>query len=779
MQYRKNDMLEIIRRNFATPVVFSIYALALLLLFVQEFRDAWFISFVITINTLFAVVQEIRAQRVLKKLELLNAPQARLLKSDNTTTVIDAKELKVGDTIELRIGDDIPADGTIIKSDGLELNESLLTGESNNIQRSVDDTVYAASAVAAGSATVKVTAVGEHTKTGKMTSTLRRYKPELTPLQRLIARLITTLTWSALVIGAIITIVYWLDGQTARTILKTITSAGIAIIPEGLILASTLLLAFGSLRLAQAKVLPQKLSAIEGMALLDILCVDKTGTLTSEAICYEKTEQFVDFSQKKVLDILGTACHAMGGGTPTSDELLRAIPSAKNSKTINVLPFSSERKLSGATVTVDTTTYSVLLGAPEYVAQYAPLTKKQKSIIDQHTAQGKRVLLAAYDFNTEIPLADLKHASGKPFGIVILTNSLRDGVKETVNFLQDNGVEIRVISGDNPKTVQYVAKSAGINGYTKCITGAQLDVVADEAWDDVVVSNRLFTRVLPEQKERIIATLKSHGNYTGMVGDGVNDALAIKESNLGVAMHSGSAATRRVADLVLLSNSFTSMPMGMRLGNKIMQAIEAISMLFFHKIIYGVTVLFLTMSMGLIYPFDPRHNTFMNIFMVTLPTIMWTLFPPKPLAKINPKNYWQDTLVSVIPIALLSGVGVTAVYATSANILSLDRPLSSTLTVIVATLFGLNMVFLASRMTAAATTWRTVASQIGLLMVASIVIAASFSLQTARDFFDFSLLGTVPLTDLWPIGVMLLFIIVTQHSIAYFAQMRIKNRLNT
>ena len=276
-----SELIGILRRNILTPVVLSIYVLAGILLFLHEYRDAWFMSFVITLNTIFAIVQEIRARRALHKLELMNAPFARIPQPDGTLKQVPYTDLTVGTTIELLPGDEVPADGEVIESRGLEVNESILTGESRSIEKPMKSTVLASSSVVAGTALVRVSAVGVDTKAGVMTSQLKQYRPELTPLQQILARLILWLTFGAMAVILFIWLAYWLAGYSTTVIFKTITSAGITIIPEGLILASTLLLAFGSLKLARANVLPQKLSAIEAMALLKVLCVDKTGTLTS------------------------------------------------------------------------------------------------------------------------------------------------------------------------------------------------------------------------------------------------------------------------------------------------------------------------------------------------------------------------------------------------------------------------------------------------------------------------------------------------------------------
>ncbi len=766
------DILVIIRRNFLSPIVIAILILASILLILNEPRDAWFISVVIVINTLLAVVQEIRAQRALKKLELMSAPHARRIKNDGSMEEVMFDALMVGDTIQLQLGDEVPADGEIITSAGLEADESILTGESGPIDKPQKSTVYAASAVIAGSATVRVTAVGPNTKVGTMTATLKRYVPHLTPLQKAISHAITRLTYGALILATLIFVVYFLSGENAVKIFKTITSAAVTVVPEGLLLASSLLLAFGSIRLAQAKVLPQKLAAIEAMALLNVLCVDKTGTLTSDIIAFDKFELF-DKSLTNIAELAGIAAKETSSGNATGNAIIAGLPVIGQYKILQTLAFSSARKMSGVKVNYKNQDYSIILGAPEFLAKLAPLSSEQKQQVELLAKQGKRVLLVATFDDTKVALKDLAAASGKAVGLIVLSNELREGVEKTVGYLQKNSVSLRVISGDNPDTVQYVAYRAGIVNNHRVLTGAELEKIKDKDWDKTVADTIVFARVLPEQKERLIETFKRLGYFTGMVGDGVNDALALKKADLGVAMYAGAAATRRVADIVLLNNSFNSLPLGMRLGNRIMQAIEIIATLFFHKIIYGVVLLLSTLSLSILYPFEPRHITFMNIFLVTMPTLMWTLFSPRPRHRLSPRYFWRDTLLAVAPIAALSGIVVTISYVFLRATHPTDLAGVSTTTVLVATFFGIYLVFLVPRMFDVRNNREAQLARLLYILAVVFVLIPSFGLSFARDFFDF----TAPAwQNTWSLLLLIIVTAILQWIIARRAGMRLKKR---
>ena len=732
------DYLEIIRRNLISPIVIAIFLLALALLYAGERRDAWFISVVIAVNTIIGIVQEVRAKYALKQLELMSAPRARLVRGDEVVEVMyDA--LQIGDEILLEAGDELPADGVVLSARGLEVNESMLTGESASIDKKKHDEVYAATTVIAGSARVRVTAVGDATKAGAISATLKQYTPRLTPLQQAIQNAITFLTYCAIVLSLLVFARYRIAGFESVRILKTIITSAITIVPEGLLLASSLLLAFGSLKLAQAKVLPQKLSAIEAMALLNILCTDKTGTLTSDEITLERVEPFGS-GNEPVKQLAAMVAHETSGGNATGQAIITALDLPYEYTVDDILAFSSARKFAGVRARVDGRVRTLIMGAPEYVARMAPLSTTEQQQIEKWTDDGLRVLLLAEFDDNNTPLKSLKLGSGQPLAVVLLRNLLRDGVVDTVAFLQRQGVNIRVISGDNPRTVQYVARAAGINNPDTAITGAELAELDEPAFAAAADQHTIFARVLPEQKEHLIAHFSQQNHqFTGMVGDGVNDALALKKADLGVAMYAGAPASRRVADIILLNNSFNSLPLGMRLGNQIMQAIEVIATLFFHKIIYGLVLLAVTLVLGVIHPYAPRHITFLNIFLVTMPTIMWTLFPPRSHHRINPHNFWRDTLGAVTPIALVSGAAVSITYLMLRTMQPHDQDTVSTMTVLVATFFGVYLVFLVGPMLGVVLDRRAKTARMLYIAAALLVASTSFAVPLLRRFFDFTI----------------------------------------
>ncbi|MDO4712678.1 MAG: HAD-IC family P-type ATPase [Candidatus Saccharibacteria bacterium] len=795
------DYLAIIRRNLFSPIVIAIFLLAGALLYVREYRDAWFISFVIVVNSLIGIVQEIRAKRVLRKLELMSAPRARV-RRNGVEMELPYEQLVVGDEMVLRAGDEVSADAEVVTSKGLELNESMLTGESAAVEKAVGDSVWAATVVLAGEGAARVTAVGGDTKAGAISQVLKRYQPELTPLQRAIWRAISLLTYGAISLALLIFVTYLWSARDAVVILKTITSAAVTVVPEGLLLASSLLLAFGSVRLAQAKVLPQKLSAIEAMALLNMLAVDKTGTLTSDEVVLERVVVFgsdmlsaipdsvaseklhaaqpsvarvPEFSESTLSGLAALIAQETSGGNATGQAILAVAKAPKHADIREVMAFSSARKMAGVRAKLDGQTQTIIMGAPEFVATLAPVDELTQRQLNEWAESGLRVLLLARFDDQDTPLKDLPAGSGRAIGAVLLSNSLRHGVVDTVRFLQDQGVIIRVISGDNPRTVQHIARAAGIAHPDRAITGAALAGLSEQEFNKAADEHTIFARVLPEQKERLIARFRERGHFTGMVGDGVNDALALKKADLGVAMYAGAPASRRVADIVLLNNSFTSLPMGMQLGNRIMQAIEVIATLFFHKIIYGVVLLIGTMLIGLTYPYAPRHITFMNMFLVTMPTIMWTLFPPLPHHRVNPAHFWRDTLRAVAPIALLTGLSVLATYWLLGMMYPTRADDVATMTVLTATFFGVYLVFLVGPMLGVTLNKKAMIARGIYLVAVSAVALLSFGVGPLREFFDFT---RPDVLMLWPAAGVIVLVAGVQWQLARTAGRKFAVRTN-
>lgn len=649
------DFLATLRRNILTPFVLIILVLVALLFLIDQRGDALFLGSTITLNSLLGIIQEIRARHMLYKLELLNAQTVHRL-TEKGIEEIPLAAIREGDQLELYPGDQVPADGRILESRECRLDESLLSGESQEISKKMGDFVLAGSRVTGGSAIFQVIALGDQTRAGRIAKKLRKYSNRLTPLQRSLARILRYLTYlSALVIILII-----IDGRAShssiREIINTVVAGAVTLVPEGLVLASTLLYSYGTLNLARHQVLIQRLASLEGFGRLRYLCFDKTGTLTEAHLKIAQIIPLEPYSLRETKHLLAALVSAENHPSPTTQAILDAIPHY-NPTITSQLPFTSSRKFSAIGITKDGDTQFLALGAPEILKKKTTLTVAMEKIIHQAALEGKRVLLALDLGSKADSLEDALEGHGHAFAIIVLASQLRPGIQDVVFYLQAQGVQLRVISGDALETVQQIARESGILHVEQAITGDELALLERKNWNETVRTTTIFARILPEQKEQIIATLCKYG-FTGMVGDGVNDALALKKADLGIAMRDGSSATRLIADVVLLNNDFASFPIGMRLGSQIILGLEMVACIFFNKISYGLTIILLNIVLDGTFPFAPRHIVLLNLFTIGIPSLIWSIMPPQTAHRLDPDFFFPRVFRFTILNGILTGLAV-------------------------------------------------------------------------------------------------------------------------
>lgn len=657
------DYGAIVVYNLVTPIFIITMILVVALFILGQRTDAIFLSSVISFNSIIAVIQEARARYRVNQLSLLQARTVRRLLGESTE-IVSFEAVAPGDLLVLEAGDQVLVDGVAVETSSLELNESLLTGEMLAIQPNVGRQLYAGSIVMAGRGVMKVTAVGEQTWAGKLNQQLKASTHRPTPLQRSLNRTISALTVAAVGISAIILINGRLEEHALAATVRTIVTAAISLVPEGLILASSLLLAVCAVKMARKKILVQRLAAVEGFGRLEFLCLDKTGTLTSPLLEFERLEALDERMARQIQQDLG-AIVSIGKPSQTVQAIINGLESLAKAELSEEIAFSSSRKYSAVSYVASGGMRWVALGAPDVLAKQ--LEPKAQARLNSWTASGLRVLLlVAYDAPKTSTLAEAIQAEAKPLAFIVLRAQLRPGIKEVISRLQRDGTLIKVISGDHLSTVQAVAAQAGIKGYKAGLTGSELEHIAPNQWQDAVMRTTVFARVSPEQKLELIKTFQSHG-FTGMVGDGVNDALALKHADLGIAMAEGSSAARDVADVVLLNNSFAGVPVATDLGSEFIIRLELIASLFFNRAIYGTIVLVMTLVAGVEFPFLPRQVTMMNWFVVALPSIFWSIQPLTISKRINPKNFFRATLGFAIPNGLLSGIAIGAIYLLSAG----------------------------------------------------------------------------------------------------------------
>lgn len=666
---KSKEYTPIVLRNLISPTTLLIFALTITLLIIGQHGDALFLASTITFNSLIAIIQEIRAKNSLHKLELLNQIKANKLVS-NGLVQIEIENIVVGDLIYVEAGDQVPVDGLIIDSTGLQVNESMLTGESAGIDKKNKDYIYAGSSIIAGSGTFRATSTSEDSHLQLMGKKMSLYDQKLTPLQDDLFKLIRWFTYIA--VGVSILIFLSQRGSTIPLLetINSIVAGALSLIPEGLLLASTILFSYGATLMANQSVLVQRLAAIEGFGRIKFLCMDKTGTLTDSTLKVEKIIPFGGYDKKEMYSFLQALIKAETAPNATMKAISQAVASITQHQIVNQIAFSPVHKWSAAEFILEKDHRTVAIGAPENLMVHTNLTILQQRELTSYALQGLRVLLVVDFKHKEISknkdkglIVDFPQR-GEAAGIVVLSNQIRSSVIDSVFYLQAQGVQIKVISGDSPETVQFIAHKVGIRNSNKVLTGDQLALMDPSTWTREVAKTTIFARILPEQKERIIQTFKLLG-FTGMVGDGINDALALKSADLGVALADGSKASRQVADVVLLSNSFAAFPLGMRLGTRIILGLEMVACVFLNKMFYSTVLIFLGLFLGTNYPFQAKHLLLINLFTVGIPTLLWSLFPSETIEKLNPKQFFKRTLRFAIPNGCVSGLAIMIGYSMS------------------------------------------------------------------------------------------------------------------
>jgi cation-transporting ATPase E len=628
-------LTSILRANFFTLFNAIVGGSFLALLLLGEWKDALFGLAVIS-NILIGVIQEYRSKRTLDRISLLYAPHARARRNGELVE-LKLEEIVMDDLLELRAGDQLLADAEVIYSDGLELDESILTGESEPVDKVIGDTVLASSAVSAGRGFARVTQVGSNTYASKITLEAKKFSLVASELRNAINKVIKWISWALLPFvliaangqmqahggwGVAISDGSWLEATVAAI------ASVIAFVPQGLVLITSITFAVAAMKLANKKVLLQELPAVEGLARVDVVCFDKTGTLTEGDIEFEAIELLQKSSEyEAVLAYFGNDSDANATtrclqGHFKVDERLKHTASVE---------FTSAKKLSSFTFK-DSGTWT--LGAPEFV-----LEKKQIEVLTRAAelaATGRRTLVLT---NNDQPIA-----------LITFRERIRSDAAQTVEYFREQGVSIRIISGDNPQTVAAVARDAGVRFEGVAFDARDLPTNIDEL-AEVMEKYTVFGRVTPEQKRDMVAALQLKGHVVAMTGDGVNDALALKKADMGIAMGSGSPATKAVSNLVLLDGKFSNLPGVVAEGRKVIANIERVSKLFLTKTSWALTLALVFGVMAWKFPFLPRQLSGIDSFTIGLPAFALALLP-------NARRYVPGFLGRALSFTIPSGIAV-------------------------------------------------------------------------------------------------------------------------
>lgn len=650
---------QIIRSNTLTVFNLVIGVMWVLMLLTAPIQDALF-GFVIVINSAIGIAQEYRASRTLARLSVVGAARPTVVR-EGREQEIASDEIVRDDLVLLRVGDQILVDGPVLATEGMQVDESLLTGEADPVNRVVGEQVLSGSFIVAGSGAMRAERVGSASYAAGVAAEARVYTATKSELMSSIMRFVRIMTYVLLPVSAGLFISQLRASPDISEAISGTIAGVVTMIPEGLVLLTSVAMAVSVIRLGRVNALVQEMPAVEVLARVDVLCVDKTGTLTQSGMAVRSLVPLVD--DVEVPMVLGGLGVAEEVANPTLAAIAAAYPVGPGVEVAGVVPFSSARKWSAAELVgagLGPGAGWWVVGAPELVCAADPGScAVALARAGEIAATGARVLLLA---RPEVePADDRPIPIVRPVALLAIDQVLRPDAAPTVSYFGSQGVALKVISGDDPTTVAAIAAEAGVAGAADPVDARTLPKdLADLA--DVMQRASVFGRVAPAQKQDMVAALQSRGHVVAMTGDGVNDVLALKRADLGIAMGSGAGATRTAAQIVLLDDRFATMPAVVAEGRRVLGNIERVSDLFLNKSFYATTLAILTILMTLQYPLLPRHSTVINALTIGIPAFFLALMPNT--QRFRP-GFLSRVLSLTIPSGIICGLAVMASYGLS------------------------------------------------------------------------------------------------------------------
>ena len=708
---------QIVRENTLTFFNFLNLVLLVLVLLVGSYKNAFFVCIII-INTLIGIAQEIRAKKTIDKLAILTAKKSIVIREGKKWTV-PTEELVLDDLVCLKTGDQVPADAKVLEG-SVEVNESLLTGESDNLPKNVGDELFSGSFVTAGEACCQIIHVGKDNYAAQITSEAKEFKRHNSELKNSLNAILKVISIIIVPLGALLFYKqYYIVGNTFKASVVSMVAGVLGMIPEGLVLLTSVALTLGALVLANKKTLVQELYCIETLARVDTLCLDKTGTITEGTMCVERVEPWCESLLRnltedkeepdegrmlqdqeiqpenaetqnpdtgsqteadqaentdetvalqdihEIEDMMGNLMYVLKDQNATIDALRKRFPTKTSMTPEHIIPFSSDRKYSGA-VFEDRGTY--LMGAAQFL-----FPEGREEILDvcqKYAQEGLRVLTLAHSSQmadgTELP-ADLE-----PVAFLLLTDVIREEAPDTLKFFDSQEVDLKVISGDDPVTVSAIAKRAGLKNAESYVDATTLET--EEDVKEAVSKYSVFGRVTPQQKKEMVQALQKQGHTVAMTGDGVNDVLALKEADCSIAMAQGSDAAKNIANVVLLDSNFASMPHIVNQGRRVVNNIRTAASMFLIKTMFSVMLSLLTIFFGNTYPFEPIQMSLVSACAVGIPTFL--LAQENNYDKID-HTFLRHVFLNAFPAAITISSCVFAIMLVCQNVYHSNAMLST------------------------------------------------------------------------------------------------------
>jgi cation-transporting ATPase E len=671
--------VQILRQNAFTFINNILFIIAIALIVMGRLDDAAVTGGVMLLNVVVGVVQEGRAKRQLDQIALLTRPKATVIR-DGIEKSIDPGELVIGDVLVVGPGDQVVVDGEVVGEGRIDVDESQLTGESDLIPKRAGDQVFSGSFCVNGKAMFVARKVGAQSFANQITAGARAFRQVKTPLQRDVDYTIRLLIVMVTTLGVMLIGSYVIKEATTVDIVRN-AAVIVGLVPQGLFFMIAVSYAVGAVRMSGKGALVQQANAVESMSNVNVLCLDKTGTLTTNAIKMHSIHP-LGIEEAELARLLGEYAASGSVGNKTSEALGEAFRGEKR-PIHDEVPFSSARKWSAISFaaspkskvqspTTPDTQYAIrntqsgvyVLGAPEVLASNLQQGADLGAQGEEWTALGLRVLLFAYTPEV-IPLYD---DTGEPklpgdlipLGLISFSDVLRPDAQQALQGFAEAGIRLKIISGDNPHTVAALARQGGFAGDLNVVSGLELEGMDDETFAKTAEETTVFGRITPQQKEKLVRILRGKGYYVAMIGDGVNDVLSLKQANLGISMQSGSQATRGVADMVLLNDSFAILPNAFKEGQRIINGMHDVVRLLLARTLYLIFLMAGVAMLGLKdAPLTPKHNSILAVLTVGIPTVALVAW-----ARIGepPKRLLRSVLGFVIPAAVTIAIVALAVY---------------------------------------------------------------------------------------------------------------------
>lgn len=732
---RAGEIARIAARHIFLPINAIIFGVVILLVFFGDTQEGLFLGAIVALNIALGFGQDVRAWFTLEQLQLLTALRVRRINPDETETEVLLPQIRKGDRLRVRLGDQIPCDSTLLQSRGVEINEGLITGESDSIRKREGEELLAGSVVTSGGGVIRVETEFRESRIAKMTEGLKRYSANPSPIQVSIQKIITYTVYTLILTMAIVIVRGYLVHEPGLRIVENIGALASVLVPQGLVVSVTLLFTFGAAHFYNRHVLLQEVNATEKFGHIRNLCMDKTGTLTENELTVEGFETPRGTAGERERALAASYVRFSGDSSQVIKAIERSLEGTPAPESTDSLPFSSWRQYGGIQIAGQAS--AILAGAAEVFSKNLAADERAwlEQLIAARAKAGKH-MLCFVEASGGIP-DELAGVQLRLVGVFVLGNQLREGIRGAIDFFQERGVTIRILTGDHPERARVVAAQAGVRGADKLITSEELD-----SWDAARYAARakdyvVFARVKPEQKERIIEALKKDG-FTAMVGDGANDALSLKKADLGIAMADGASATRQIAAVILTKNSFVELPGGVRLADSMIENIEIFTSIFMNQTFVSFFLFLALTAANFDFPLVPLNISLINYFAVGLPGMLvayWAIRPEEKIVPASTAPFLPRTLPLPFALSFVQTAATLGIFYWATQRGAAPAPLLITLFVMLAYVYFL----LTPRFHTGLITKAQRLQLAGLGALEAIVLYIAFNIPLVQFFFSVTL----------------------------------------